>query len=123
MPNNTPEPREDHELAAELEGAPKAPPYVNRVSISLDLRDRILAALRRPSPVAESTPSPDADGLAWELEAAREVISAWESLPGPRHYSVQEVQVWLSGPMAKAIKRLRTALSTPTDATAVEKGK
>ena len=39
------------------------------------------------------------------------IVTAWEALPGPRHYSPGEVQKWLSGDMKLAIDATRTVLA------------
>jgi hypothetical protein len=46
--------------------------------------------------------------------ALKEVVKAWESLPGGR-YSAQEVERWLAGPMVKAINKARKALTPNTN--------
>lgn len=46
-----------------------------------------------------------------EVERAlRDLIKAWETLPGPRHYSPDEIQQWLRGSMSPAINNARTIL-------------
>lgn len=39
-----------------------------------------------------------------------QVVTAWESLPGGRNYSVSVMQDWISGPMKKAVDNVRKLL-------------
>lgn len=41
----------------------------------------------------------------------RDVLTAWESLPGGRTQSVRDVERWLASEMAPAMQRVRDALS------------
>lgn len=44
-------------------------------------------------------------------EACVAMVSAWESLPGPKHYSAHEIQCWMRRDLKPAIDGLRAALS------------
>lgn len=44
------------------------------------------------------------------IQAAKDVITAWETLPGGRHYSPKEIDDWLRHDMAPAIGELREKL-------------
>jgi hypothetical protein len=49
-----------------------------------------------------------------QLRAAlRELVEAWESLPGPKRYSYERIQGWLVHDMAPMVKRARAALGEP----------
>lgn len=50
-------------------------------------------------------------------EALKRVISAWESLPGAREYSVARAQSWISGSMKPAIDHARAILAALTPIT------
>ena len=52
----------------------------------------------------------EARASAFEVEA-RNLIAAWESLPGGANYSTSTIQNWLWGPMKAAFDRARAALS------------
>jgi len=54
------------------------------------------------------------------VEALRELIAAWESLDGNRHYSSRKVEEWLADMMKPAIDNARAAL-TAHDAQPVAK--
>lgn len=43
-------------------------------------------------------------------DALAKVVKAWESLPGGKNYSPDEIQVWLSTKMAPAINDARQVL-------------
>lgn len=52
--------------------------------------------------------------LAQLAEARAALVSiktAWEALPGPRHYTVAEMQAWIVGDMTAAIGIVRAALA------------
>lgn len=65
-------------------------------------------------PEAADTLSAYQDRIERLEEALGQMVSAWEALPGPHHYSVSEVQKWLVGPMTQAINNLRLALTDTT---------
>ena len=43
-------------------------------------------------------------------EIINEIIDAWESLPGGRHYHPHEVEHWLRSNMTPAINKARDAI-------------
>jgi hypothetical protein len=47
-------------------------------------------------------------------KAAKNLVKAWESLPGNVHYKPGQVQKWLMEDMKPAIDELREALKKPT---------
>lgn len=62
------------------------------------------------------------DGLAAEVceaadeierlkGAARDMVTAWESLPGNTHHSVSRAQRWIVEDMKPAVDKLRAALN------------
>ena len=47
--------------------------------------------------------------------ALNDLIDAWESLPGPQEYSIDEVQRWLDNRMKESINRARIVLGRQTE--------
>lgn len=45
--------------------------------------------------------------MSFTLNDAKEIIAAWDKLPGGRNYSTREVQRWIIEDMAPAINSLR----------------
>lgn len=54
--------------------------------------------------------------------ALREVIDAWDALPGDRNYSRREIQKWLVDDMWPAIEEARRVLERPRPVLTVVKG-
>jgi hypothetical protein len=55
-------------------------------------------------------------------EALERVVTDWDALPGPRHYTPTETNKWLRGYMKPAIDNARQALSAPPTPCCVEDG-
>ena len=45
------------------------------------------------------------------VEMVQAVVSAWESLPGPHHYGIQQVQTWLNESVAPVVNTCRAFLA------------
>jgi hypothetical protein len=45
------------------------------------------------------------------IVAARDMIKAWESLPGPNNYSASDIQHWITRQLKPGIDGLRYALA------------
>jgi hypothetical protein len=51
-----------------------------------------------------------------DAEAAlRNVILAWEAMPGPQSYAARDIEVWLHNDMFPAITEARRTLGLPLD--------
>jgi hypothetical protein len=102
-------------------GQPRLPDIVQRVTkierleAIIKTHDRALelsnnACVRRERWIAERDTEIDR-----QLEALEKVIQAWESLPGPRSYSVREVQHWMTSSMKPALDFARAALEPKSE--------